>query len=90
MTIADAQGREINREALRRDITKAATVDVMKVTVLEGAETDHRAASIQARIAAIATAAAILQAVAQAADQGVDVETKHAELMTQQVETYLV
>ena len=92
MTVIDAQGLEINREALRRDVTvdEAAQVDGMKVTVLEGAETGHQAASIQARIAAIAIVAATQRAVAQAGDQGVDVETKHAELMSQQVETYLV
>ena len=87
MTGTIARGREMNREALRRDVT---VDEDMRVIVLEGAETDHRAASIQAKIAAIAIVAATHRAVAQAADQGADVGTKHAELMTQQVETYLV
>lgn len=91
MTVTDAQGLEMNREALRKDVTvdEAALVDGMRATVLEGAETDHQAASIQARIVAIAIVAATQRAVAQAGDQEVDVGTKHAELMSQQVETYL-
>ena len=53
--------REMDREALRRGNTVdvEARVADMRVTVLEGEETDHRAASIQVRIAAIAIVAAL-------------------------------
>jgi len=93
VTVTDAHDQEMNREALRRDVRtveEEVRVDAMRVKALEGEETDRQAASIQARTAAIvAKEAAILQAVARVEDQGEDVETKHAELMNQQVETYL-
>jgi len=92
VTVTDAHDQEMNREALRRDVRtveEEVRVDAMRVKALEGEETDRQAASIQARTAAIAAVAAILQAVARVEDQGEDVETKHAELMNQQVETYL-
>ena len=83
--------RETDREALRRGNTadEEARVDDMRVKVLEGAETDHRAASIQVRIAAIATVVALHRVVAQVENPEADEESRHAKLMTQQVKTYL-